>query len=550
MSCLSKINLMESAFRFCIKSDNFWKGYFNPIAFDCSITLENRIAKHVWKDETWERSTYYLLDAQGNQVSIYEHNPDAPTVEFNLVENNVYGSSRVGSLHREIDLLTTTYSNNYSTILGNKNYEFTNHPPEDGRSLGNVLTVFTDKKIPKDEDNNGKVDGYEIGIFSTADYSPFGVELDGRSMRPEGYRYGYQGSEKDDEVKGEGNSYTTNYRQLDPRIGRWMTIDPLSAKFPWQSPYISMDNNPISLNDIKGLSTNDWVKKSGSNKIEWDPKVKSPDEAISTYGSGTEYYAPGSYVDNARINKSETVGTVYLGENGKAGYVMDAVNVCAQSVPQPLDDSYSIAQSFSRNVNPSDGYKVADIGALRNSWMNDPDPFIGIINKAAMGAALAPAAIMSLPSIYQYGGGALKYGYEGMKLYHNSIGVNGGYANIGLNWINQSYVQGGNPSDYLSLEGKSITGLILAGTTGYTSMIWKQAAIGAADPWLSINYSNNGFYSDGLHKKGLGKTIGLSTMGIFGPLHQLVPITNSGILNCLIEQGLMAPSQKALTNAE
>jgi len=66
------------------------------------------------------------------------------------------------------------------------------------------------------------------------------------------YRYGYQGSEKDNEVKGEGNSYTTHFRQLDPRLGRWLTIDPKASSLPWQSPYCSMDNNPILLNDVLG----------------------------------------------------------------------------------------------------------------------------------------------------------------------------------------------------------------------------------------------------------------------------------------------------------
>ena len=37
--------------------------------------------------------------------------------------------------------------------------------------------------------------------------------------------------EKDDEVSGSGNSYTTFYRQLDPRIGRWMSVDPKMKKF-------------------------------------------------------------------------------------------------------------------------------------------------------------------------------------------------------------------------------------------------------------------------------------------------------------------------------
>jgi hypothetical protein len=42
-----------------------------------------------------------------------------------------------------------------------------------------------------------------VGIRTCSDYSPFGVELDGRTVSG-GYRYGFQNQEKDDEVKGEG----------------------------------------------------------------------------------------------------------------------------------------------------------------------------------------------------------------------------------------------------------------------------------------------------------------------------------------------------------
>lgn len=54
----------------------------------------------------------------------------------------------------------------------------------------------------------------------------------------------------DNEVKGEGNSYSTFFRQLDPRIGRWKFIDP---KFKAsESPYVSMANNSIWFNDLMG----------------------------------------------------------------------------------------------------------------------------------------------------------------------------------------------------------------------------------------------------------------------------------------------------------
>jgi RHS repeat-associated protein len=89
-----------------------------------------------------------------------------------------------------------------------------------------------------------------VGIRNSTDYSPFGVELDGRTVSLDGYRFGYQGSEKDNEFKGQGNSYTTEFRQLDPRLGRWVSVDPVIQ--PWQSSYCSMDDNPISKNDPLG----------------------------------------------------------------------------------------------------------------------------------------------------------------------------------------------------------------------------------------------------------------------------------------------------------
>ena len=64
------------------------------------------------------------------------------------------------------------------------------------------------------------------------------------------YRYGYNGMENDNEVKGEGNNYTTHFRQLDPRLGRWFSIDPVIKTF--QSPFTSMSNNPIWRIDPNG----------------------------------------------------------------------------------------------------------------------------------------------------------------------------------------------------------------------------------------------------------------------------------------------------------
>ncbi len=58
--------------------------------------------------------------------------------------------------------------------------------------------------------------------------------------------------ENDDEVKGYGNSYTTLFRQYDPRIGRWLSPDPKMAKYPGWSPYNFAFNNPINITDPLG----------------------------------------------------------------------------------------------------------------------------------------------------------------------------------------------------------------------------------------------------------------------------------------------------------
>ena len=80
--------------------------------------------------------------------------------------------------------------------------------------------------------------------------------------------------EKDDEIKGQGNSYTTQFRKYDPRIGKWLSLDPLMAKYPDQSPYAAFNNNPIYFADPTGLEGDpkpkDKGKKEGEvNEFKW-----------------------------------------------------------------------------------------------------------------------------------------------------------------------------------------------------------------------------------------------------------------------------------------
>ena len=117
---------------------------------------------------------------------------------------------------------------------------------------------------------------YMVGIRSVADYSPFGVELDGRTESGGGYRYSFQGQEKDDEVKGEGNSINYKYRMHDPRVGRFFAVDPLAPKYPWNSVYAFSENKVIAWVELEGLES---APSTGENTQELEPVTVKRDDS-------------------------------------------------------------------------------------------------------------------------------------------------------------------------------------------------------------------------------------------------------------------------------
>ncbi len=72
------------------------------------------------------------------------------------------------------------------------------------------------------------------------------------------YRWGFNGTEKDDEVHGGGNSYDYGFRIYNPRLGRFLSVDPLFKSFSWNSPYSYTENQPIQGVDLDGLEYLDY----------------------------------------------------------------------------------------------------------------------------------------------------------------------------------------------------------------------------------------------------------------------------------------------------
>jgi RHS repeat-associated protein len=107
------------------------------------------------------------------------------------------------------------------------------------------------------------------------------------------YAYGFNGMEKDDEVKGSGNSYDFGARMYDSRLGRWLSIDKAFSSYPNYSTYSFALDNPINFIDPTG----NWIVDSQGNIVytvnesksffipQPESKRENPDGTYTEYGS-------------------------------------------------------------------------------------------------------------------------------------------------------------------------------------------------------------------------------------------------------------------------
>ncbi|MFL0169520.1 RHS repeat domain-containing protein [Tenacibaculum maritimum] len=196
------------------------------------------------------------------------------------------------------------YTQNYSTKVGAKRYELANH-------LGNVINIVSDRKIIDDKGANlydtpsGKTNlSFNPEIIGYNDYYPFGMLVPNRHGQADSYRYGFQGQEKDDEVKGEGNSINYKFRMHDPRIGRFFAVDPLTDKYPHYTPYSFSGNKVIRFVELEGMEEYDKmeeraVKKGLSAKRinEYKKAMKNIQPTMSAMGSSLSKYSYLRYLE-------------------------------------------------------------------------------------------------------------------------------------------------------------------------------------------------------------------------------------------------------------
>ncbi|MDW8418425.1 MAG: RHS repeat-associated core domain-containing protein, partial [Chitinophagales bacterium] len=205
-----------------------------------------RIAKTAGGETEW-----YVHDVLGRPLAVYT--VAGGTVRWK--ESVIYGTKRIG-LYKPDVVLSPRIITRDSLIRGKRSYELANH-------TGDVVAVVSDRKIL-----SGTMLSAEIQ--AAHNYYPFGMTMPGRSIGNETYRYGFQGMQSEDEICGDNNSYTTEFRQYDPRVGRWWSVDPRENKFPSHSPYSAMLNNSILFKDENGAQPNVYRRGAARSRASDD----------------------------------------------------------------------------------------------------------------------------------------------------------------------------------------------------------------------------------------------------------------------------------------
>lgn len=340
--------------------------------------------------------TYYSCDAQGNVLATYERKINAPTDPnatydyddvFMLQEHMVYGSSRLGMDNRN-DIITTakiTHLGNRDIeiaedfswanitnqslsqshrIVGRKYYELSNH-------LGNVLEVISDQKVGI---LNGDDYIYSANVVSYSDYYPYGMLLPGRNdsepnTNGDEYRYGFQGQEMDDEVKGKGNSINYKYRMHDPRIGRFFAVDPLTHSYPWNSPYAFSENKVIDHVELEGLEAWSVKDPEGSSSIVIGP--------YATSGDAQKHYFDGGAILGTASDRFRAIGSEVN--------AMQIVNF--EPVEVTGDDSY-FKINFNNSMAPKGAYLKAALDLKIGVQSREGVRFFGVGQKIDIGATV------------------------------------------------------------------------------------------------------------------------------------------------------------------
>lgn len=218
-------------------------------------------------------------------------------------------------------------------------YELTDH-------IGNVRATVLSVKV------TGAVE-----VLSYTDYYPHGSVMPGRHYESSnGYRYDFQGIEKDAEL----NWNNFELRMYDANLGRWMSPDPYRE---FHSPYLAMGNDPINRIDPDGGRSMDIASTEPVVNEDYGRNQVDPFDMIGGGGWREESY---QFVNGKLISLEDDPYSPYTLEEQVLGRISASKGVSSPSSSNRSNTDFTVTGIMLPEVNVVDG-KIANKNEIVNA---------------------------------------------------------------------------------------------------------------------------------------------------------------------------------------
>ena len=233
-----------------------------------------------------------------------------------------------------------------------------------------MLAVVSDRIIPILGDGV-KTTSFEANVVAANDYYPFGMYMPGRTKESDEYRYGFQGQELDNET----GLVNYKFRMHDARLGRFFAVDPLTSKYPFNSPYAFSENSLIGFVELEGLEKTqattppsrttsafkvyNWLQVGASYYVTYDVYNATPASAQNAQTSNALNNGLGRKVGEGEFNNATRSGGAtswnYLSKNPVFRSNTETINDAAPllsldgTVPAPP----AVTQAFNYVTDPA-----------------------------------------------------------------------------------------------------------------------------------------------------------------------------------------------------
>ena len=253
--------------------------FYDPVTYPytgSTITLSHYLTSNGWTNSQGAWSNPSPSGESGNALAVSSASPTTTTITLSLnVQSGFntsftsfsfyYKSNNGGYTAWSMTINGIQVGNGTITPSGGNNMQFTglmNVANAVNNLTGSVTVVMT-----LSGGNHASNGSFRFDSFILNGYVQQVQGGGGGTGTTNGYRYGFNGKEEDDEVKGDGNQQDYGMRIYDPRLGKFLSVDPLTQKYPYLTPYQFASNSPISGIDLDGLEFFFYAKTMGNNGL-------------------------------------------------------------------------------------------------------------------------------------------------------------------------------------------------------------------------------------------------------------------------------------------